>query len=299
MKHSLFEAATAKRLAALRIVLGGTAWIYVIARTPDLIAPTRLPRWQFAPIGVASSLTDPIAPWIVIVSVIATILAGFAFVAGWRYRWLGPTFAALLLWTLTYRNSWGMVFHTENLMVLHVAVLGVARAADTWSLDTRRAADDTPHFRYGAPVVLLTAVTLTTYFIAGYSKLGNAGIAWVTEDHLRLHIAFDNVRKSELGDTYSLLGTAMVGYPGLFGPLAAFSLAVEVCAPLMLLHRRLAWLWCLAAWSFHLGVFATMWIVFFYPLFGLSYVSMFAIERPVERVGGWILRRWNARRTAA
>jgi hypothetical protein len=37
-------------------------------------------------------------------------------------------FALLLLWVTTYRNSWGQVFHTENLMVLHV-VLAVSPAA--------------------------------------------------------------------------------------------------------------------------------------------------------------------------
>jgi hypothetical protein len=296
MKHSIFVPATAKTLAALRIILGATAWCYVVARTPDILAHARLPAWQFAPVGVVSVLDEPLAPWIVTATLVAAIVSGIAFVAGWRYRATGPLFAALLLWTITYRNAWGMVFHTENLMVLHVAVLGVARAADAWSLDARRAdaAPDTPRFRYGAPVALLTVVTLVTYFIAGYSKLANAGLAWVTEDHLRLHIAFDNVRKAELGDPYSLLGTTMVRYPGVFGPLAGFSLAVEVLAPLVVFHRGLARLWCLAAWSFHVGVFAMMWIVFFYPMLGLSYASLF----PVERLVGWAERRWQAWRSS-
>jgi len=28
--------------------------------------------------------------------------------------------ALALLWTLTYRNAWGQIFPTENLLVLHV-----------------------------------------------------------------------------------------------------------------------------------------------------------------------------------
>ena len=45
-----------------------------------------------------------------------------------------PIAAALLLWTLSYRNSWGLPFHTENLLVLHVIALALAPAADAWAL---------------------------------------------------------------------------------------------------------------------------------------------------------------------
>jgi len=45
------------------------------------------------------------------------------FVLGWRHRVSGPLFAALLLWTISYRNSWSMVFHSDNVLVLHAAAL--------------------------------------------------------------------------------------------------------------------------------------------------------------------------------
>ena len=35
----------------------------------------------------------------------------------------------------TYRSSFGMIFHTENLWVVHVALLATAPAADAWSID--------------------------------------------------------------------------------------------------------------------------------------------------------------------
>lgn len=289
-----FPAAPPERLAALRIVLGVAAWIYVLARLPDLVGVARLPAWQFKPVGPVSLLATPLPGAVVIVLVVATVLLGVGFVLGWRWRITGPGFAAALLWVVSYRNSWGMVFHTENLMVLHIAVLACARAADAWSLDVRRGGppfEPGPHVRWGAPARVMVVITLTTYFIAGYSKVANAGLEWITSDTLRNYVAFDNLRKAELGDMHSALGAALVRHPGLFPPLAAFSLLVELGSPLVLLHRRLAAPWCLAAWSFHIGVLATMWIVFHYPMLGLAYAPFFAIEGPVQRLGAWARRR--------
>ncbi len=47
----------------------------------------------------------------------------------WGLRGALVLFALALLWVLTYRNSFGMIFHTENLTVAHVLVLGASRAA--------------------------------------------------------------------------------------------------------------------------------------------------------------------------
>src|SRR4029079_4249046 len=98
-----------------------------------------LPPASFAPIGVVSVLSTPLPLSAVRSLVAAAIAAGAAFVAGYRFRVSGPLFGALLLWVLSYRNAWGMVFHTENLMVLHVIALALTRAANAMSLDARRA----------------------------------------------------------------------------------------------------------------------------------------------------------------
>ncbi len=293
-----FPTAPAARLAALRIVLGLAAWSYVVARLPDLVGVARLPGWQFKPVGPVALLGAPLPGALVVALVVLSIALGAGFVAGWRWRITGPGFAAVLLWVISYRNSWGMTFHTENLMVLHVGVLACARSADAWSLDARRTGvvADGEHVRYGGPIRLLAIVTVTTYFIAGYSKVANAGLGWVTSDTLRNYVAFDNLRKAELGDLHSPLGAALVRHPGLFPPLAGFSLLLELGAPLVLLHRRLAQWWCVGAWSFHVGVLATMWIVFHYPLLGLAYAPFFALEGVVARVGAWVRDRWRAGR---
>lgn len=292
----VFAPAPAERLAALRIVLGLAAWIYAVVRVADIVSVARLPTWQFKPVGPVALLAAPLPGWLVVGLAVLTIVTGVGFVLGWRWRVSGLAFAASLLWVISYRNSWGMTFHTENLMVLHVGVLACSRAADAWSLDRRGHAVPPAHARYGAPIRLLVAVTLVTYFIAGYSKVANAGFAWVTSDTLRNYVAFDNLRKAELGDTHSWLGVGLVQHPWLFPPLAGFSLLVELGAPLVVFDRRVARAWCVAAWSFHIGVFATMWIVFHYPMLGLAYAPFFAIEGRLGRLGAWARRRWGRAR---
>jgi len=282
LERAYLAPAPAERLAALRLLVGAFAWIYLVTRLPHLASFGHLDPAGFRPIGVVDLLTDaPLSDPLALALVLAAALLGAAFVAGWRFVVSGPLFALLLLWVTTYRNSWGMVFHTENLMVVHVLVLGFTRSADAWSLDARRrpAAAPAPHTRYGWPLRLAAALTALAYLLAGIAKLRHSGLDWITSDILRNYVAWDNLRKAELGDTYSQLGAALCRYPALFPPLAAVSISFELLAPLALLDRRLAAVWALVAWSFHVGVLAIMWIFFPYPLLGFAYAPFFELER--------------------
>lgn len=278
--------APARRLAVLRIVIGGYALGYVTLRVGHLVGVSAMSAQQWKPVGSAALLSAPLPHAAVVAAAVVTALLGAAFVAGLRFRLSGPAFAAALLWVTSYRNSWGMVFHTENLMVLHVLVLALSPAADALSLDARRRppVDDTPRARYGWAIRLLCAVTVTTYFIAGWSKLHNSGLQWVTSDTLRMYVAYDNLRKVELGDSYSWLGTMLARHGWLFPPLAAVSLFAELAAPLALVHPRVGRWWCALAWSFHAGVVVMMAIVFHYPLSGVGYASFFRVEVLAARI---------------
>ncbi|WP_437783403.1 HTTM domain-containing protein [Sorangium sp. So ce1097] len=286
LDRAFFAEAPAERLAIVRLLVGGFALVYLCVRAVHLQRVGHLPPEGFRPIGVISVLSAPLPLWAVRGLIGAAIAAGAAFVAGYRFRVSGPLFGALLLWVLSYRNSWGMVFHTENLLVLHVIALGLAAAADAYSLDARRAGalsasapPPAPHGRYGWPLRLLCAITVTSYFIAGVTKLRNSGLDWALSDILRNYVAYDNVRKIALGDTHSPLGGALVRYGFLFPPLALASLAMELCAPLALFSRRIAVVFCGAAWLFHLGVLLTMAILFPYPLLGIAFAGFFELEK--------------------
>lgn len=265
--------AMAERLRIVRVLVGAFGTGYLLVRLPHLLGIAAYDAARFAPVGVLAGLDSPLPPLLLYALVISAIPFGVAFTAGWRLSWTGPVFAVLLLVVTTYRNSWGQVFHTENLMVLQVLVLAVAFALP---------------WRDPAFVIrLLALVTVATYVVTGWAKLRTGGWDWVAGDVLRNQVAYDNVRKAALGAPYSPLGGWAVGYAWLFPPLAVATLAVELGAPLALVRERWATTWVAAAWSFHAGVFALMAITFPYPLLGVAFAPLL----PLERVSANLRRR--------
>jgi hypothetical protein len=236
-----------------------------VARFPHLRQVARFDDGRFDPVGPLGFLGAPLGPGWFDLLLVAAVGLGVAFVAGWRLRVTGPAFAVVLAVVLTYRNSWGQLFHTENLLVLHVAVLGaaavLAREDDDW------------------PAEVCALVTVLTYAVAGWAKLRYGGWSWLDGDALRHQVAYDNVRKAALGDTWSAVGGTLVRHGWVFGPLAIATLAIELCAPLALLHRRARAAWAVAAWTFHVGILALMAIVFAYPLSGVAFAPLFRLER--------------------
>jgi hypothetical protein len=287
-----FAAVPAQRVAGVRILVGLFAVWYLWGRYLSFLYLNRLPVSNWRPIGAVSLVVDqPLDPLVWQAIVIATIVAAIAFTLGILYRVTGPVFALLLLFTTTYRNSWSMVFHTENLLVMHTAALALAPAADVWSVDrwwrARRGAPmPEPDGKYAWAVRLAAVLTATTYVIAGLAKLRLTGFDWLDGHQLRNQIGFDNLRKALLGDKVAGLAVPLLEHPALFIALSLLTVAVEIGAPIALLGGRIAALWAVTAWGFHVGVIMLMGIVFPYPLYGIAYAPLFAVERPM----GWIGR---------
>lgn len=285
----LREPAPAQRLGSLRVIVGLFAAVYAIARVAHFGDYSKLAPQHFAPVGVVSLLEAPLSPGVCWALAIATAASGIPFVLGFRFRVFGPLFALLLLWVTSYRSSWGMIFHNENLLVLHVLVLAAApAAADTYSLDRRKAPREGE--RYGWPIRLMSILTVLTYVVAGVAKLRYTGIDWADSEFLRSYIAYDALRKIELGSFASPVGIWLLEVSWIWQPFAVMSLLVELGAPIAL-WRRAAMPWVLAAWLFHVGVLALMAILFPYPLFGFAYASFFR----TERLGEAVERRLNAK----
>lgn len=286
-----FAAGRAEQVAALRIFLGGFALAYLLVRWGELVAVARLPASHFRPVGVTRILEAPLAPGVAIAITAITIALLVAFVVGWRYRITAPLAAVAFLWTTSYRNSWGMVFHTENLAVLHLLALACAPAADAWSLDARRAKPTAPEIGYGWIVKLLVALTVATYLLAGIAKLRIAGAAWLDGEHLRNQIAIDNLRKALLGDGVAPFAELFLEHPNALTIFCVLTLVLELGAPLALIGPRVGKLWAFGAWGFHVGVVLLMNIWFLYPLLGLAFLPLLAADRPIA----WAIARWRRR----
>ena len=289
-----FAPVPAERLAAMRVLVGLFAVVYLVSLAIPLWRLSEMPARSFAPVGVLRLLDAPLPAGAWRALVIAAVPLAVAFTAGAWHRVLAPLFAVVLLIVASYRNSWGMIFHTENLLVIHALVLAAAPAAEAWSWDARRVAAPPADGRYAWPLRLMAAVTCLTYVMAGVAKLRLGGVAWLGGEELRDQVAIDNLRKLLLGSDVSALATPLLEHPGLFAGLAVMTLVIELGAPVALVGGRVAAIWATAAWGFHVGVIALMRIVFPYPLSGLAFAPLFALERPVHA----LLRAWRRLRRA-
>jgi hypothetical protein len=279
----LLAPAPAERLAVFRVLVCGYVGAWSMARLPAHVDHIHQPARRWQPIGVLAPLDAPPASWLIIALAVATPLLALAAGLGWRYRITAPALAAAVLVLATLDSSWGQVFHTENLMVLHTGVLAMAPAADVWALRrtsrSGRAPRPAPHGRYGWPLRIGAVVVVVAYAVAGVAKLRASGPDWASGDVLRNLVAYDNLRKSVLGDVHSPVGAALVRHGWVFPPLAVATLALELGGPAALLHPRLRVVWAGAAWLFQLGVLLLMAIVFPYQLSGVAFAPFLRLER--------------------
>jgi hypothetical protein len=280
----LVAPAPAERLAVLRILVGLYAVGWSVARLGEHLSYTRQPAHRWQPPGVWALRDAPPPDPVVMGLAVGTPLIGLLFVAGWRFRAVGPAFAVTLVALATLDSSWGQIFHTENLMVLHVAILSLAPgAADALAINRRSSAATEAEGGYGWPVRLCAVVAVITYVVAGLAKLRYSGPEWADGTALRNLVAYDNLRKELLGDRYSPVGTWLVGHGWAFAPLAIATLAVELGAWVALLGGRWRSAWVVAAWTFHVGVLALMAILFAYQLSGVAFAPLFRLERLADR----------------
>lgn len=278
-----FEEAPAERLAMVRVLLAAFSLWYLGDRVALFADIARTDPALFAPAGVARLLSGPLPPAWIDLLVWITLGLNVALLVGWRHRVTGPAFAIALMALLCYRNSWSMIYHSDNLLVFHALILGCSPAADAVALRTKTSA--VASWRYGWPVRLIGLTTVLTYALAGIAKLaGPLGLQWATGEAMRSQVLADAVRKDLLGADVAALVPYLSEAVGLFGLLAAGSLILEIGAPAAMLHRRAGVVWALATWSMHWGIWVVMGITFRYHMAGLPFLPFF----PLERVVYWV-----------
>jgi hypothetical protein len=274
-------ATPASRLGLVRALVGGYTLYYLGRRRKMFQEVARTDPKAFCPVGPVRVLRRPIPARVADAITDATLASTALFALGAGHRITGPLHSALLTWTLSYRNSWSMIFHSDNTLVLHTLVLSCARAADATSVDARiTGLRPAPHPRYGWPLDLMNAASAATYLLAGVAKVaGPSGWSWARGDAMRRQVAVDGVRKEVFGSRATGAAYTLYRYPRLFTGFAVGSLVLELGAPLGLVNRRLGRLWALATFGMHWGIRLIMGIRFRYQMSGLSFAPWFEVER--------------------
>jgi hypothetical protein len=310
-----FTPAPARRLALLRLVVGLYALTYMGGRFNLHAAIAATNPSLFDPVGVVSWLRAPLPVDVQRTIMLLTLAFNVLFLLGWKHRITGPLFAGLLLWSLSYRNSWTMVFHSDNLLVLHVLILGLTPAADALSVDAwkrktrrrwygsllgvRRRRSPDGDWEYGYPLRLMCGVTAAAYFLAGFAKVaGPLSWGWAAGDSMRLQLAADALRKDLLAGGAPAMPFLLYQHIWLWTFVGVLTLVVELGAPLVLLNRRLSQIWALMALGMHWMIEVIMDITFEYQLSFVPFLAYFPIERPFD----WLIGRgqalWNRIRPA-
>ena len=284
----LRPAATPARPAVVRLGVGAfAAWNG--HRRRDLVRGLHRqdPR-RFEPVGVVKVLKRPLPPRVADGLFDAAQAVNALATLGVAHRVTGPLNAALQLWTLSYRNSWGMLFHNDNMLLMHQMVLGVSPSADALSVDAavagRGLAPAVLERRYGGVLPMVNAATCVVYLISGVAKVrSELGVKWAGGDVLRGQIAIDGLRKELFGSEMRAAGRALYRQEHLFTLMATVALAVELGAPLSLVDRRLGRAFAVAAWGMHVGIRVIMGIKFTYNTSGVSYLGYFPVGPALPR----------------
>ena len=140
----------------------------------------------------------------------------------------------------------------------------------------RSRATATTSVRYGWPLRLAAVVTVLTYVVTGVAKLRYAGGDWLSGDTLLHQIAFDNARKKVLGDRTRRWPPCSPTTPASSGRWACsrwWSSWARRSRCSAGAGRRSG---SAAAWTFHVGIVALMWISFPYPLSLIAFAPLFA-----------------------
>lgn len=280
-----FETSTPERMAILRIATGLFSLWYLLARYEMFLKIADGGKSTYQPVGLATLLTTPLpAPFFQGI-LLLTILLNVLFVAGWKFKITGPLFSLIFLFTMSYRNSWSMVYHNYNVLVLHILILGFAASAEALSVDAiRRRRRGLKHtssaWQFGWPIKLMCSVTAATYVLSAFAKIfGDLGWDWLTDEAMRSQIAVDALRKEVFAGQASPWFEWIYPHTGIFFGMGLLAMVVELGAPLALFYRRLGMLWAALAFLMHWGIMIIMGIDFPYHTSGVIFLSFFAVDR--------------------
>jgi hypothetical protein len=250
----LFAPGDPRRLAGLRIGLCGVLAIRLAAG--PYLDLAHQPAALFRPISFMKLLPSMPPPAFVVPVQVLAVTAALLATAGLRTRVTLPVawLAAVPLVAMT--SSLGKTVHNDVLLLLCLLPLVPSEAGAAWSLDARRRSGGpaTASWRFGWPVHTAMVVVAGAYFFSGLAKLLHAGPAWVTSGNLRWVLYASSDAQAHANQ----IALFVADRPWLAHLLAAGSLTVELCFPLVLWRPRLARVLVPAVLALHAGIWAAM-----------------------------------------
>ena len=268
------------RLAFLRIATGGIALWYLLTRYDMLLRVVQSDHALFDPVGAAAWLSQPLSFGVFQVILWLTVGLNVGYILGWKYRITGPLFALIFLFIMSYRNSWSMLYHNYNGLVLHILVIGFTAAAHALSLDSKGKPAFEASRHFGWPVKLICTATVGTYLLSGIAKIqGDLTWAWASGSAMRSQVAVDALRKHVYAGEISSWFEWLYPHTAVFAIMGIATLLLELGAPVALFNKKIGWIWAVLTCGMHWGIYFIMGIEFPYHLSGLIFLSFFPLEK--------------------
>ena len=271
MSYYIFENVDAKSLGILRATIFAL-WTIIIICTP-LTNYAYLPPEIFDPLGIfslvfpkATSFTTEIAlSYSFLISLkIAMIIGCLLCTVGTKYfRWIAiPTTLLLFLSDGIVKGFNGFVNHAEFGILYGAAVISLFPAADQFSIRHNESAKNDSQ-KYILPIFLVAFILLSAYSFVGINRLVNGGLEVFTGNSLVRDLLVNGAEYTKWGiygpghfvaRSPLLLPIFKVGF--------LFVTLMEVLSPLILVNKKLLYVWIAIMVPFHLLSLITMNIFF-------------------------------------
>jgi hypothetical protein len=183
-----FTPATAEHLALVRVV--GCGLLFLIYLPLDDRGWTQVSPVFWMPISAFRMLSGPPgnAALIGILQILWKISL-FTSAIGLASRASMATAAALGFFLLGLPDCFGKIHHLDGFPVLLLTILALSRCSDALTVDGALRRDRQSltgaSWQYTWPVRLAQTLFLLVFFAAGYAKLRNGGLAWMTAANMR------------------------------------------------------------------------------------------------------------------
>ncbi len=166
------------------------------------------------------------------------------------------TFLALSVGTyiLSYPHNFGATHHYDAMIVLVLGVMAFASSGDAYSLDAliRRSKNPTSG-EYTWPIRAVWVIIAVIFFGAGYAKLANSGLAWITSNYMQV-ILMQQPYHTSAHPPLLLWGVTFAQHPWIYHSFAASAVIIETGYPLVLFNRKARWFFIPGALLFVIGI---------------------------------------------
>jgi hypothetical protein len=174
---------TTERLAWTRIVSYGLLFLIYLAL--DDRGWTQVSTVFWMPISLFRVLPGPPrSPALIGVLQIVWKISLLTSAVGLVSRFSMVVAAALGFFLLGLPNCFGKIHHLDGFPVLLLGILALSPCADALTVD-RPPRSNRESWQYTWPVRLAQTLFLLVFFAAGYAKLRNGGLAWMTGASMR------------------------------------------------------------------------------------------------------------------